>query len=238
MADQHPLWRKRYLSAYNVVQGGLWATLLVLTLLHLANGPVLIYTYLEPFSRWTQTFALLDVLHAATQLIPSNTATTFTQVVTRVIQVWAIWWAFPEAILGDDSQSMNAKYGWNGSSSGSIAFVALLLAWSLADAIRYTYLLCKMHGMEGRVLTWTRCENLFSAWYLRTYTHVKQIHDVLRSLSDRYLRRMVAHVLLDPTGGPCHYVVAPAFLLSTRTIRPRSARTQQTDDERCFADSR
>jgi very-long-chain (3R)-3-hydroxyacyl-CoA dehydratase len=75
---------------------------------------------------------------------------------TRVIQVWAIWWTFPEAIVGDDSARMHALEGWRTASSGGVAFTALLLAWSIADAVRYTYLTCKMHHLESRLFTWIR----------------------------------------------------------------------------------
>lgn len=156
MANLPSSWRAYYLTAYNIVQAGLWTTLFFLTLRNLSDGPILIIARLEPFARWTQTFALVDVLHAAGRLIPSGTATTFTQVGTRVIQVWAIWFAFPDAILGDRSADGNAIHGWASPSSGGIAFVALLLAWSVADAIRYTYLVCKMHHIESEILTWTR----------------------------------------------------------------------------------
>ncbi|KAK0384691.1 hypothetical protein NLU13_7169 [Sarocladium strictum] len=161
MANLPSSWRAYYLTAYNIVQAGLWTTLFFLTLRNLSDGPILIIARLEPFARWTQTFALVDVLHAAGRLIPSGTATTFTQVGTRVIQVWAIWFAFPDAILGDRSADGNAIHGWASPSSGGIAFVALLLAWSVADAIRYTYLVCKMHHIESEILTWTRYSMFF-----------------------------------------------------------------------------
>lgn len=132
---------------------------MALVLSSLAHGPAHIFVHYEPLARWTQTFALLDVVHAAARLIPSGTATTFTQVGTRVIQVWAIWWAFSEAILGNTiSETKALGEGWDGVSSGGLAFVALLLAWSLADTVRYAYLACKMLGFESQLFTWIRCD--------------------------------------------------------------------------------
>jgi very-long-chain (3R)-3-hydroxyacyl-CoA dehydratase len=156
MAVSSLSWRTCYLTGYNLAQAGLWTSLLLLTLSSLPHGPAHVFAQLEPFARWTQTFALFDVFHAAGGLIPSGTGTTFTQVGTRVIQVWAIWWAFPETILGDNLPEAHAFKGWNGASSGGIAFIALLLAWSFADAVRYAYLVCKMHGIESPTFTWIR----------------------------------------------------------------------------------
>jgi hypothetical protein len=136
-------WRTTYLTAYNTLQTSLWFILLTLTLSALSLGPDFIYTQIGPFARWVQTLCLLDIAHAATGLIPSPLGTTFTQVATRVIQVWLIWWGFPEAVLG--------------STSGGVAFVALVLAWSLADGVRYAFLVVKMvYGSAGETLTWLR----------------------------------------------------------------------------------
>ncbi|KAH8170639.1 protein tyrosine phosphatase-like protein, PTPLA domain-containing protein [Sarocladium implicatum] len=158
-------WRAWYLTTYNLTQASLWTSLFVLVLSSLEQGPAYTFATCEPLARWIQTFALLDVVHAAVRLVPSGTATTFTQVGTRVIQVWAIWWAFPEAILGSDfSERESLQREWYGAPSGTLAFVALLLAWSVADAVRYAYLVCKMHGFESRLLTWIRY-SMFYALY-------------------------------------------------------------------------
>ena len=136
-------WRSTYLTLYNILQSSLWFILLTLTLSALSLGPDFVFTQIGPFARWTQTLCLLDIAHAATGLIPSPLGTTFTQVATRAIQVWMIWWGLPEAVLGSES--------------GGAAFVALVLAWSLADGVRYAFLVVKMlYGSAGEALTWLR----------------------------------------------------------------------------------
>jgi hypothetical protein len=71
-------------------------------------------------------------------IIKSPVSTTALQVVTRVIQVWMVWYSFPQ------------------STAASHAYLALLLAWSVADTIRYLYLALNMHGKAPRGLVWLR----------------------------------------------------------------------------------
>jgi len=53
-----------YLLFYNIVSALLWLRIL-LTVITLYWYPQ-IYTSIEPWTRWTQTLAVLEVLHAAT----------------------------------------------------------------------------------------------------------------------------------------------------------------------------
>jgi len=71
-------------------------------------------------------------------IIKSPVSTTALQVVTRVIQVWMVWYSFPQ------------------STAASHAYLALLLAWSVADTIRYLYLAFNMHGKASKGLVWLR----------------------------------------------------------------------------------
>jgi very-long-chain (3R)-3-hydroxyacyl-CoA dehydratase len=111
---------------------------LVKTIRHLPEGRHAVFTSTEPFTRWVQTFTLVDIVHSAVGLIPSPLGTTFTQVATRVIQVWLIWYTFPET------------------TATSVAFTALLLAWSIADTVRYIYLAANLHGKAPEWLIWLR----------------------------------------------------------------------------------
>lgn len=54
--------------------------------------------------------------------------TTFTQVFARSVQVWAINYAFPEV------------------TALSPAYLAMLLAWSIADVVRYLYFAIMLTG--------------------------------------------------------------------------------------------
>ncbi|KAL1655773.1 hypothetical protein SLS61_001797 [Didymella pomorum] len=71
-------------------------------------------------------------------LVKSPVSTTAIQVFTRVIQVWMIWFSFPA------------------STAASTAFCTLVLAWSVADSIRYLYLALNLHGKAPQALVWLR----------------------------------------------------------------------------------
>ncbi|PLB53046.1 PTPLA-domain-containing protein [Aspergillus steynii IBT 23096] len=139
---------KLYLLAYNTLGAILWLRIL-LTLCFLALShpsastlplPTTIYTTLEPQTRWAQTLAVADVLHAAAGITRAPVFTTFTQVFARSVQVWAI------------------NYGFPGVTGPSGAYACMLLAWSVADAVRYVYFVALLSGsgFETGVVRWLR----------------------------------------------------------------------------------
>jgi very-long-chain (3R)-3-hydroxyacyl-CoA dehydratase len=70
--------------------------------------------------------------------VKSPVSTTAIQVFTRVIQVWMIWYNFPA------------------STAASQAFFVLVVAWAVADSIRYLYLALNLHGKAPKTLVWLR----------------------------------------------------------------------------------
>lgn len=139
--------RKTYLTIYNLTFASLWTWIFLSTLSSIilstssssSSSTTTIFQTLSPRTRWIQTLSLLDILHSLTRLIPAPFFSTFTQIATRVIQVWLIWFTFPETTAG-----------------ASFAFPALLLAWSAADAIRYVFLTLHLWGKAPRGLVWVR----------------------------------------------------------------------------------
>ncbi|CEL07911.1 hypothetical protein ASPCAL11065 [Aspergillus calidoustus] len=128
---------KGYLLFYNIVSALLWLRIL-LTVITLYWDPQ-IYTSIEPWTRWTQTLAVLEVLHAATGITRSPIFTTFTQIFARSVQVWAINYGFPEV------------------TASSAAYPAMLFAWSTADVTRYLYFSVLLAGNPvPRALKWLR----------------------------------------------------------------------------------
>lgn len=138
-----PAWRKSYLTIYNTIFACLWLCILFLALANISSNKTTLFKNVEPLARWIQTLSLFDVLHSATRLIPAPLGSTFTQVVTRVTQVWLIWFTFPEA------------------TASSNAFPALILAWSVADAVRYAYLALNLHGSAPKWIVWLRYSMFF-----------------------------------------------------------------------------
>ncbi|BCS03426.1 putative membrane protein [Aspergillus luchuensis] len=116
-----PSLRTTYLVTYNTINALLWLYIFSSIILSPFQSPQTTYATLEPWTRWTQTIAILEILHAALGLTRSPIFTTFTQIFARSVQVWAINYAYPET------------------TSPSLAYKYMLLAWSFADAIRYSY---------------------------------------------------------------------------------------------------
>lgn len=130
--------RLLYLTVYNLLFASLWASVFTNAISHAQSSRLDLFHATEAQARWIQTASLIEVLHAAFGIIKSPVGTTALQVVTRVIQVWMVWFCFP------------------GSTAASRAYLALLLAWSVADSIRYFYLALNMHGKAPRGLVWLR----------------------------------------------------------------------------------
>ncbi|KAL4741604.1 tyrosine phosphatase-like protein [Aspergillus similis] len=143
MASQSPATRI-YLLLYNSINALLWLRILITVLrtyfqdLNAVSLPTF-YTAVEPQARWTQTLAVAEILHAATGLTRSPVFTTFTQIFARSVQVWAVNYGFPFV------------------TASSRAYTAMLFAWSVADAVRYSYFVVLLAGLHvPSVLRWLR----------------------------------------------------------------------------------
>ncbi|KAL4772123.1 tyrosine phosphatase-like protein [Aspergillus nidulans var. acristatus] len=143
MASQSPTARI-YLLLYNSINALLWLRILITVLRAYSQNPNAIslptlYTAVEPQVRWTQTLAVAEILHAAIGLTRSPVFTTFTQIFARSVQVWAINYGFPSV------------------TASSRAYAAMLFAWSVADAVRYSYFVVLLAGLHvPSVLRWLR----------------------------------------------------------------------------------
>lgn len=56
--------RTVYLTVYNTVFAALWAGLFVYTVLNVRYGKREVFLATEPWARWLQTIALIEVAHA------------------------------------------------------------------------------------------------------------------------------------------------------------------------------
>ncbi|KAL4969680.1 putative membrane protein [Aspergillus stella-maris] len=144
---------KAYLLCYNALSAILWLRIL-LTILSSVFSPnaststsEAIYAAIEPQARWTQTLAIIEILHSATGLTRSPIFTTFTQIFARSVQVWVI------------------NYLYASTTSSSVLYPAMLFAWSLADTVRYTYFaILQSRFSVPEVLKWLRY-SLFTVLY-------------------------------------------------------------------------
>ncbi|KAI9632921.1 tyrosine phosphatase-like protein [Dioszegia hungarica] len=95
------------------------------------------YKNLGWLTKWTQTLAVLEVVHAALGWVRSPILTTASQVASRVYTVWGVVEAVPKT-------------------HSNPLFTTMLLAWSLTEVIRYTYYATSLLGIKIRALDWLR----------------------------------------------------------------------------------
>lgn len=132
-----PVWA--YLVGYNTLSALLWLSVLARTALASSHYPALRLLVL-----FTQTLAVLDVVHAAVRLVHAPVLTTLVQVAGRSTVLWLVVENYPSA-------------------AHTPFYPLMLLAWSAADAIRYLYFATRLvGGHQYQTLTWLR----YSAFYL------------------------------------------------------------------------
>ncbi|XP_012525076.1 very-long-chain (3R)-3-hydroxyacyl-CoA dehydratase 2 [Monomorium pharaonis] len=132
---------KLYLASYNFVQTLGWSYLLCQIIRH----------YIEPSSGSTlwdktkvpviifQNAALLEIMHAATGLVPSSVIVTTFQIFSRVMLVDGVMLATPVTYA-----------------AASLGLPLALTAWSITEIIRYLYYFLNLIGIVPYALVWLR----------------------------------------------------------------------------------
>ncbi|PQE14682.1 hypothetical protein CJF31_00007661 [Rutstroemia sp. NJR-2017a BVV2] len=135
--------KTQYLILYNFFSALAWTIVLgrVLLLVPLV-GFGRVYPAVGHFTKWTQTMALLEVVHSATGVVRAPIATTLLQVASRLLLVWPIVNNFPFV----------AK---------SAAYSSMLVAWSVTEVIRYSYFVVTLSGFKPAIVTWFRYNTFF-----------------------------------------------------------------------------
>ncbi|KAL8694470.1 MAG: hypothetical protein Q9218_000883 [Villophora microphyllina] len=138
---------KEYLSAYNSVCALLWLSIFgrVVMLVPL-TGYESVYEGAGDFTKWTQTVAVLEILHSAFGLVRSPLPTTLLQVTSRLLLVWAVVDRFPSV------------------STSTPFYSSMLLAWSATEVVRYSYFVLNLRGSVPTFMTWLRY-NMFYVLY-------------------------------------------------------------------------
>ncbi|KAL8628896.1 hypothetical protein Q9189_005389 [Teloschistes chrysophthalmus] len=138
---------KEYLSAYNSVCALLWFSIFGrVVLLVPITGFESVYPGAGDFAKWTQTVAILEILHSAFGLVRSPLPTTFLQVASRLLLVWAVVDRFPSVTTSTPFYS------------------SMLLAWSATEVVRYSYFVLNLRGSVPGFMTWLRY-NMFYVLY-------------------------------------------------------------------------
>ncbi|KAJ9613563.1 hypothetical protein H2200_003505 [Cladophialophora chaetospira] len=155
---------QKYLIAYNAACLALWsiitlrATFLIPTLFVLEK-PHELLSALFPLLKWTQTIALLEIVHALIGLVRASPLTTAMQVASRILVVWVVLQMFPQIISTTNSFGRSIP----GSTLGPIAFAGILTAWGTTEVIRYGFFVWKAAISEKvpSSITWLRYNTFF-----------------------------------------------------------------------------
>lgn len=155
---------QRYLVAYNAVCFVLWS---IITLRAVVLIPVLashgklhsIFEALFTFLKWTQTIALLEIVHAVLGLVRASPITTGMQVASRILVVWVVLQLYPQIVATTTPLGKAVA----GSTTGPLAFSGILLAWGVTEVIRYGFFVWKtvISDQIPSWLTWLRYNTFF-----------------------------------------------------------------------------
>lgn len=154
--------KNQYLILYNFISAILWLVVLGRVLIFIPLvGFGNVYGGLGQFTKWTQTLALLEIVHAAVGklffslckepkliaqgIVRAPIATTAMQVASRLLLVWGVVDQFPHL----------AK---------SAGYSTMLIAWSVTEVVRYSYFVFNLSGYQPAFITWLRY-NLFFVLY-------------------------------------------------------------------------
>lgn len=144
-SNPNQLLQTQYLVGYNLVCAVLWTAVLgrVILLVPLV-GFGNVYGGVGEFTKWTQTLALLEIVHSASGLVRSPLLTTILQVSSRLFLIWAVVDRYPS------------------STGSSIFYSSMLLAWSVTEVIRYSYFVWNLqgNGVPG-FMTWLRYNTFY-----------------------------------------------------------------------------
>lgn len=136
---------KEYLTAYNGASAFLWfAVFARLAILWPLVSAQFVVEGLGDFTKWVQTLAVLELVHALAGFVRSPVVTTAMQIASRLFLVWGVVWMFPDAAT-------------------STPYCTMVLAWSITEVIRYSYYAVNLSkdGVVPRWLVWLRYNTFY-----------------------------------------------------------------------------
>ncbi|TDZ23826.1 putative very-long-chain (3R)-3-hydroxyacyl-CoA dehydratase [Colletotrichum sidae] len=135
--------KNAYLILYNFVSAVAWSVVLGRTIgLYTLRGSRFVHLGVGDWTRWTQTMAAMEILHALLGVVRAPVFTTVMQVLSRFVLVWGVVYPFPYL----------ANSTW---------YSSMLLAWSVTEVIRYSYFALTLSGFQPKFLTWLRYNTFF-----------------------------------------------------------------------------
>ncbi|XP_024936405.1 very-long-chain (3R)-3-hydroxyacyl-CoA dehydratase 2 [Cephus cinctus] len=132
---------KFYLCTYNLIEAIGWSYVLysVTNYYTLSSSKASLWDTVKYSLIIFQNAAVLEIIHAATGLVPSNPVITMIQVFSRVMVVCGTLLAVP------------VNY-----TASCFGFTLILYAWSITEIIRYLYYFTNIIGFVPHILVWLR----------------------------------------------------------------------------------
>ncbi|CAH0722580.1 unnamed protein product, partial [Brenthis ino] len=164
---------KSYLIAYNGVQTLGWSYLLLQTATYFLNRGTLDNYWNEV--KWTiiifQNAAILEILHAAIRLVPSNVLVVFMQIFSRVFLVCGILMVTDSAIV-------------------SPGLPLCVLAWSITEILRYSYYALNLLNIVPHVLLFFRYSTFLVLYPLGITGELLCMYHSLNEIAEKELFTM------------------------------------------------
>ena len=135
------------------------------------------YKDLGYLTKYTQSLAALEVVHAALGLVRSPVGTTAAQVASRLYTVWGVVEAVPSvrtcckdphtaSCPDHDYLRRHRDRKLTGQTHNSPLFATMLLAWSLTEVIRYSFYFFSLLNISIPILNWLRYTTFYALYPL------------------------------------------------------------------------
>ncbi|XP_027917689.1 very-long-chain (3R)-3-hydroxyacyl-CoA dehydratase PASTICCINO 2A [Vigna unguiculata] len=175
MAGFFSLLRRLYLSLYNWTVLFGWCQVLYFVLKTLnESGHEHVYDAAEKPLLFSQTAAVLEILHGLVGLVRSPITATLPQISSRLFLTWGILWSFPET-------------------QSHVLVTSLLISWSIAEIIRYSFFGFKeTFGFTPSWLLWLRYSSFIVLYPTGISSEIGLIYIALPFIkaSEKYCIRM------------------------------------------------
>ena len=127
-----------YLLSYNLLSLIFWSAILGrLILLIFLVGPPNIYGGLGDLTRYTQTLAILEIIHAGLGIVRAPVVTTVLQVGSRLVLVWGVAW--PDTLLWISEGRGRGREVETTTTTETSWYASMVLAWSVTEVVRYAF---------------------------------------------------------------------------------------------------
>ncbi|KAF3902886.1 hypothetical protein AA313_de0208512 [Arthrobotrys entomopaga] len=183
--------KANYLVAYNTLSSVLWAVVLTRAILISArDGFDKVYDGVGEYTKWTQTLAAMEIVHALAGIVRTPLMTTVVQVSSRLNLVWPVLHLCPNSMRT------------------SPVYTSMILAWAVTEVIRYSYYARNLQGEPPAWLTNLRYNTFFVLYPVGILSEAWEIYGSLGELDE--VSGMVAlmeRVVLFGTYVPGAYVM-------------------------------